>query len=305
MNEPKVVETTYVQAFGKSSMWVPANSTPAELKRWKKINDTQFVPMPKSEKEEPSRWRAFDRERRRSIDELCGDADPRFRPAAGLERSLREYNPPWWPVDRPLVPLLNAVWAHGAQTGGCCAGHSDGSAPIFGIFGRTGHVLRMVARLRSVLSLYRLDLSCRPTSTACSATLYWGYQRRQYSKSDLAALDAMALRAAARLGHGPSDRIPADLAMNHRFLRRTIAALRPTGRPRPERVELCEHMPGLGAKHERWSVHLELARLWHADVSAPTLEALRRALKAWERKPHSSETGPRDSVGERRQVRTK
>lgn len=111
--------------------------------------------------------------RRVSISRSERDPDPRYRPtpalaAAVLAQADRE-------LDRPLVPLLNALWAIGVITLASCAGHVDVpfSRPYLMIAGADARTVRVARQLAALLPDGELEVVASSHRIREDTTLRW------------------------------------------------------------------------------------------------------------------------------------
>jgi hypothetical protein len=63
--------------------------------------------------------------RRRTLDQLMVDPDRTYRPSAALRRALQD-EPADDRLDRPIIPLLNTLYAQSLRSKASCAGHARG-----------------------------------------------------------------------------------------------------------------------------------------------------------------------------------
>lgn len=144
-------------------------------------------------------------ERRRRITDLRADPDPEFRPCGALLRDVEGFDE----LDRPVVPLLNALYDVGLGTDTSCAGHPGEDHEIPMLVTLTGIDARAVAALDVLAAefsspttgYYRLipvRLDGLPGDHR-SASLYWGFNQRDRTPQEMAVFDAAVLRAARAL----------------------------------------------------------------------------------------------------------
>jgi hypothetical protein len=156
-------------------------------------------------------------ERDRPILELIDDPDPAFRPCAALLETIDEFDQrpttirPVYQLDRPVLPLLNALFALGLVTNTSCAGHraEDSLSPhvsVDGLSSRAAEAFRVLAQhLPMVRVSYSEHRRCglgQPIFKRMTA--HWGFAeiedpRRGYRESQLAEFDAGVLAATETL----------------------------------------------------------------------------------------------------------
>lgn len=156
-------------------------------------------------------------ERDRPIVELIDDPDPAFRPCEALLEIIDEFDQRpttiryVYQLDRPVVPLLNALFALGLVTNTSCAGHRSEDSPsphvsVDGLSSRAADAFRVLAQHLPMVRVSSLEHRRRGFGQPIfkRTTAHWGFvetedPRRGYSESQLAEFDAGVVAATETL----------------------------------------------------------------------------------------------------------